>query len=194
MTHRREQTLWRIDAAAIAIAVAFTAVALLVGLKPIVEQRFDRADQQQRLAEYREQADTLDAMLRRTRAQLGRAEEAIELSELRLEPVRHLNRRVADLAELAGHCDLNLHEIQPGSAVSGQRYEIVPIHLAGIAAYADCARFLRELAEQFPDVTLAAMDLRAAPAAEGRAAEFRFTLTWHAAPNLAASAEPGADR
>lgn len=187
-THRR------IDAVGVAVLLAMTLLAVMLGFKPLVEQRLDRAEQKQQLAAERERVQTLTAATSRMRTQQLRVERAIDESELRLQPVRQLNRRVAALAELAGECELDLDVIQPGAPRSGRRYETVPIHLAGRADYAQCVRFLHEMASAFRDVALTAVELQARPNAAGdRLADFRFTLTWHAAPAMTASADDASE-
>lgn len=182
---------WQVDAAGIGVVVVVTLIAVIVGFKPVVEKRLARSDQKRQLTEQREEVESLTATLGRMRSQLVRVEQAIEQSELRLEPVRQLNRRVAELAELAGACELSVDVIQPGAARSGQRYEFVPIQLGGTAEYARCARFLRELSRQFPDVAVTAMELDAQPGDAERVARFRFMLSWHAAPAMTANAAGG---
>ncbi|MEX2670997.1 MAG: type 4a pilus biogenesis protein PilO [Phycisphaeraceae bacterium] len=184
----------QIDLLGIAVVVIATVVVFVTVLQPLLAQRLARADQRQQMATQREHVREMETAAGQLRAHLERIEQTVADAEAALEPSRHLNQRVAALASLAEEAGLELTEIQPGRAVAGMRYEVLPIQLAGSGTYADYARFLHQLSAQFVDVTITTMSLQGESRERGgreRVTGFRLTVQWHALPPQTASTEGG---
>jgi len=173
---------WRIDATALSICAALTLVVYLLGVDPLVRAQADRVRQQRELDESAREADDLLAQLTSLKRELAITTQKLADSPLRLQPVSAVNQRIAMITELATQCELQLDQIQPGKAVPGTHYDMVPILLAGTGSYTRSAAFLHQLHTTFPDIGVTTFDLSGSPAEPSRPARFRFDLAWFAAP------------
>lgn len=179
---------WQIDAAALGVFVLVGAAVYFVGLKPILDRQAERAGQQARLTAARQETLKLTADLNTSRSTLARIREKIKDSAIQLQSTRHLNQRLSEITKLATECGLQVNEIQPGSVSTGERYETVPISLAGAGQYEACATFLHRLQKTFPDTGISSFELGGHPRQSDRAADFSFGLIWYAAPTPSLSA------
>lgn len=173
---------WQIDAAAIGVCLLLGAAVYFVGLKPIIDRQALRVQHQNRLAEARRESQKLTTDLNTSRATLAQIRLKIKDSAIQLQSTRHLNQRLSEITKLATECGLQVDEIQPGSVSTGERYETVPISLAGAGKYEACATFLHRLQKAFPDTGVSAFELVGHPRQTLRAADFQFSLIWYAAP------------
>ncbi|MBI1367841.1 MAG: type 4a pilus biogenesis protein PilO [Planctomycetes bacterium] len=173
---------WQIDAAALGACLLLTGAVYFVGLKPMLDRETERASQQERLIDLHSQSAQLATHLNDSRATLTRMRKKIEDSAIQLQSTAHLNKRLADVTALATECGLQVNEIQPGSITRGERYETVPINLAGTGYYSACANFLHRLQAAFPDTGVSAFEMTGKPADPKQPAGFTFNLIWYAAP------------
>lgn len=175
---------WQVDLAAALILAALTGAVYLVGIQPIIERQADLIAQRQQLQQQKRKAEELTATLTTLRNQLVQVRAATKESKIQLQPTGRLNRHMAEVTDLADECELNVHEVQPGEVKEGQRYETVPITLAGDGDYAACARFLHRLHDAFPDTGVRSFRVQSRRRGDGERTRFRFVLHWHAAPSL----------
>ena len=54
-------------------------------------------------------------------------------------------------------------------------------------SYPHCGLFLHRLYEELPDVEIVGIELSGQPENPGTPASFKFTLSWYAAPSIAAA-------
>jgi Tfp pilus assembly protein PilO len=179
----------QIDAMALGACLVLTAAAYIFGIQPLLDREQQQKEQEQTLAAKTAQANQSTAQLTALRNQLSKVRDAVSHSAIKLQSTAHLNQRLAEVTQMAGACGLQVNEIQPGAIVSGDRYETVPLHLAGFGAYEACAVFMHKLHQAFPDTGLSSFELTGTPNQPTNPAVFRFTLTWYAAPSLTADAE-----
>ena len=102
--------------------------------------------------------------------------------KLQLQPAAQINRRIAQVSDLAAKAGLKIDDIAPGTAVRGAQYDMIPIRLAGQGTYLKCVGFLSRLREALPDTGVSALELWSDPTDPDDAASFRFDFLWHAAP------------
>ena len=88
--------------------------------------------------------------------------------------------RIARLTNLAAGAGLNVNEILPGSAVSGERFDSVPVRMNATGSYPTCVAFLCKLTETFPDTSVDSFELSGNPQRPQDPAEFHVDLIWHA--------------
>lgn len=184
-----------IDCAGVAICLLITAAVYVIGFQPMLEREAGFAAQREALRQRHRQLDQTTATLTLMRGHLVKFRQAINESAIQLQSSANLNRRVAEITELASRCGLAVHEIQPGVIRGGERYDTVPIQLGGQGTYQSGALFLSRLHDAFPDTGVSSLELSGNPSTPEAPAVFRLSLTWHAAPQLnngrvAAGAKP----
>ncbi|MDH3583144.1 MAG: type 4a pilus biogenesis protein PilO [Phycisphaerae bacterium] len=180
---------WHVDVAGLVVCGLISLGFYFVSFQPILKLKAERVSAQAELKRLHLEADQRTATLTRLRDHLAKIQQAVKTTAVQLQPVSHLNQRVSEVTALAAECGLKVDKIQPGNTRRSERFEMVPIQMAGIGSYASAARFLHRLHGTFRDTGLASFQLNASPeAAEGRTT-FNLQLTWYAAPRLA-SARP----
>lgn len=184
---RGRPSLWRIDAAGVAVCLLLTVVVYAMAVQPVLDQKTEVLAQRQKLEQQRQRANELTGTLAKIRRQLVKIERAAAESEVRLKPVGNLNEQLAALTDLADDAGLRVDGVQPGEPTHGRRYETVPIELTGNGSYGACAAFLHRLHRSLPDMGVAGFELSATPRSPEDPAEFRFELTWFAAPGMGRS-------
>lgn len=176
-----------IDIAGVVVCLLLTAVVYFVGFKPMLDREADDMAQRDALRQQQQQLDQTTATLTVMRGNLVKFRHAIKESAIQLQSSANLNRRVGEITELASRCGLAVHEIQPGTISSGERYDTVPIQLGGQGTYQNCARFLSELHDAFPDTGVSSLEMTGNPSSPATPAMFRLALTWYAAPQIKAA-------
>ena len=185
-TRLKESSCILIDAAGAAICIALCLVTYFAGIGPILSQHDACAVKRTELASRRDELGRLSTILQQLQDRRARVSADLAQSPLRLQAASRTNRRLAEIAELATKCGLNVDAIQPGRATAGNLYDIVPIHLAGTGRYPTCVRFLHRLQRVFPDTGVISLDLAGGdPTGQPSSASFRCQLKWHTAPGLA---------
>ena len=178
----------RIDVAGVIVCLLATGAVFLLGFEPLIDRESQHMARRNAVAQRHRQIEQSTATLTMMRSHLVKVRHAIKESAIQLQPSSNLNRRVAQITDLATRSGLAVHEIQPGTIVSGDRYDTVPIQLGGQGTYESCARFLSQLHEAFGDTGVSSLEMTGTPAAPAQPAAFRLSLTWYAAPRPAATA------
>jgi Tfp pilus assembly protein PilO len=178
----------RLDAVGLAVCAALTLGAYAVAIRPLVQHMEAAAAQRRELAERRASIAELEQSAQGIRRQLTDLRHEAELLPLKMESARQINQRLARITDLAGESGLEIHDIQPGTAVNKPRFAIIPIQLAGSGDWRACARFLRSLRQVFPDSGVGTVELVGNPGGGPEAlAEFKLGLIWHVEPLAPAS-------
>ena len=173
---------WRIDAPACLACAIITVTLYIVMVSPLAKRNAAYAQQQQQLSEQQRETTTKTAKLTTLRAQLDRVNKELADTPLQLQPASIINRRLADITELARQCNLVIDQIQPGRAQRAGRYDIVPIKLTGKGTFVSAARFFDELQQRFADSGIHDFELSAQSSTTTSTANFSFELAWYTAP------------
>jgi Tfp pilus assembly protein PilO len=177
----RTWRLWGIDIAGVAICGAVTIGLYLTGMGPLFRRHAAVASLEEELLRRNRESRGLAVSLGELRERDAEVQKALSASPLRLQTVSYTNRQLAEIAELAAQCGMKVNEIRPRSVLSGERYEVVPMHLSGEGSYPTCVRFLHRLRREFPDTAVVSLDLSCNPT-DPTSASFKFSLEWYAAP------------
>ena len=175
-----------LDLGGIVTLLALSAMFYFLALWPLLDRQSVRQAQNAQLAAKRQQAAQMNSQLASTRARVVAARELAGKSAIQLQTTQQLNQRTSEMMKVADACGLQVHEIHPRPAISRDRFDVIPIQLAGMGSYGACARFMHDIHETFPDTGINAFDLEGNSQAAGQPANFRFTIWWHTAPSMTA--------
>lgn len=178
-THQRAR---RTDAVGLGFCAALTVAAYLVIVNPMIRSESERAAAQAHVDELRERVVSLDGSRRQLRTQLDSARQQVAASHVQLQSSEFLNSRLALIVELASTSGIEIYQSRPGRMVDTPRYQAVPISLAGVGSFTDCAAFLHRLHDTLADTGVVAFELTGKPETPNAMASFRFELVWYAAP------------
>jgi Tfp pilus assembly protein PilO len=173
---------WRIDASACLAGAIITVTLYLVMVSPLANRNAAYAQQQQQLSQQQLQTSSVTTVLTKLRAKLDQVNKELADTPLQLQPANIINRRLADITELARQCNLVIDQIQPGRAQRAGRYDIVPIKLTGKGTFVSAARFFDLLQQRFADSGIHDFELSAQPNMTTSTATFIFELAWYTAP------------
>jgi len=178
----RRRRLTGVDLGGLVACAVVTALFFVFGVMPLLQRKHAFARQADRLADFRRKAAGLEATAAGLKRRLATARKALEETPLTVSRAAyHVNRRIAQLADLAAETGLTINEIQPGEPSSSLRFETVPVRLCAAGSYPTCVRFLRRLVERFPDTTVDSFKVMSNPKKPEQPAEFRVNLLWYAA-------------
>ena len=173
---------WPMDVTALSLCLGLTLLVYVVGVHPLLSKQVESAQRRRDLHDQREKASDLQNTLTALKRELATVERTLAASPLRLEPTSAINRRLAQITDLAARCGLKLNEIQPGNVSPGRHYDNVPLVLSGAGTYGTCAAFLHQMHLSFPDMGVTAFAVGGDPTSGRTTAAFRFNLAWFAAP------------
>jgi len=181
---------WKLDAAGAALCLAFTALVYFVGLDPLW-QRYNEFTQQQSDVELKRQHTTLSAAsLAAMHRKLGVLQQQLADSPTRLKPSTMINNRIAELTDLASRSSIKIEDISPARPFHGQRFDIVPLKVAGSGTYRTCTLFIHNLRKTFPDTSVASFSLSGNPSDPTEPSKFEFNLEWYASPAAPTPSSP----
>ena len=171
-----------LDIAAVIALAALTGIAYLVIIQPMARRQNEIAHLRSQLSTTQSQVAAAGASRAALDERLNRIQGEIEVSPVNLEPVVHLNRRIARIVELASNSGMIIHETRSGGTIDGTLYWTVPVEISGSGAYSNCAAFLHRLHGSLPDTGVVEFELTGHPADRRSPASFRFNLVWYAEP------------
>jgi Tfp pilus assembly protein PilO len=177
----------RIDTAGLVACLILSAAAYLIGARPLIASREERAERSVAFMHTVEQANILAASTRGLRTQLSTVQLALSKIEIPLQPTTAINQRIAELTLLGGDCHLEMQSIQPGAIVNGPRFAQIPIQATGTGTYRTCADFLHRLRKQCPDTSVTGFELSVAPNDANATTSFSIQLMWYVQPVAAES-------
>ncbi len=178
--------VWQVDAGGFAAVLGISALAYFFGAVPLLERHARAASQVTELTAAREKSLESAKMLDATKKQVATAKAELAASPLHLQPLGQLNQRLAMVADIAARSGATLDDVQPGKAITGPRYDTMPVRVSGVANYPAFAALLHCLRSEFPDSGIEAFDITinsqngAAPTAK-----FGFDLVWYTRPAAA---------
>lgn len=188
-SQRSHATCWPVHAIGVAVTLALTGAGYLFAVQPLMQTQHEVAKQHHILAESRSKTAQANELIKQLRSELTQLRDAAGASTLTLLPSHHSNQRLAALNELAASHGLAVETVRTGTIESGERFELVPIHLAGQGSYQACTSFLHALQKQYPDTGVTTLDLSDNPGDPTAVTAFTFDLTWYAAPTLSSAAK-----
>ncbi len=122
---------------------------------------------------------------------LAAAEAALQDVRLEVRPVSALNRRFADVIDLATACGIRVTESRTDEAQADEWFVRVPIRIVGTGPAAGVDELLARLRRELPDVEVLAFEIVRIPGGEGSATSLVVDLAWYAASDEAATPSPG---
>lgn len=173
---------WRqLDAIGASVCLLLTVIMYVSGIEPLLARHAAAQTARGQLQHRRSKLLRLSASLRKLQKEHAAVQEQLTASPLRLQAASLLNVRLDQVTQLAAECGLKVGQIHPQAILSGSRYRVVPIQLAGEGSYPTCVLFLKRLRAESPDTGVVHIDLRNS-ADNAKAARFLFSLEWYAAP------------
>lgn len=161
------------------------AIALGTGAAVVVPTLMERGAEALAQSRLDERTSEHQQLLARQR---GLVEEQRRLrEELRtlvdLQPQSMINSRLERLTRRAEAAGLTITSLAPGVAQRvAPTHAIVPIRLGGQAGYPQMVAFIAALRTDFPDVSVAGLELRALPERPDKPADYELSLHWYALP------------
>lgn len=185
--HERNLTVRQIDVGGVTACMILTALAYVGVVRPVASERAALATLRGEVAAEERKENAIQTAQRRIESELALVRGELEASPVRLEAVAKLNQRLARIEKTAEESGLLIHKTSSSEAVSGNRYDTVPIEVSGSGTYPDCARFLHRLKQDLPEVEVLGFELSASPGEPRARPAFRFDLAWYAAPAVASA-------
>ena len=180
---KASSSAWQINAFGAAALVALTAVLGVAPLWMLWQNRQSVAGQAEALEVARRDHAAAMSTLAATRSRLVKVQDDLAANAIQLEPASAVNRRLADLSELATRCGLEVDELKPAEPLSGRHSQRVPVHMIARGSYRECVVFLNRLRRQLPDTGAGSMELSGAPTESDWRISLRCVLWWHATPD-----------
>lgn len=175
-----------IDAVAIGLCVLIAVPFSFPRINPLMRPHDYGAQQVAQLGVLRSNVQAADKAIAAQKARLAELRADLARQTVPLQSARTVNRRLAELTDLAAGAGLEVSEIVPAAAVAGSRFDTVPIRIRGAGSYPTCAAFLCKLTRAFPDTSVDSFELSGEPAKPHALAGFRVQLAWYAAPSAPA--------
>ena len=136
------------------------AAIVMLAVMPIVDERRERDNREDRLAEIRAETDHAVGVLRETRTNLrSKVREAEQIPE-HLRVRGDLNTRSARIVEETEAFGLTVRTILPGEPETGPRFKRTPIELSTRAPFDAIARYLHGLHNSSPDLEITSLEIR----------------------------------
>lgn len=180
-SHAARWKLRQIDAIGLVICIAAAVPFCFARVNPLLRSTGQAAEQGDRLAGLREQAERLSRSARAHTDRLAGLQEVLQHENVTLQPARQINRRLALLTGLAATAGLEVDEVLPGQAERCQDYQAIPISVRGTGGYPTCVAFLSKLMGRFRDMSVESFELSGQPQKPGEPAGFHLSLCWYAA-------------
>jgi Tfp pilus assembly protein PilO len=180
---------WKLDALGIAALLALNAAAWFLGVQPVLTARQrSAADREAFVAAHQQLAD-LGTDVAAARDQLARAAQERGLV---LEPATRLTHRLMAINDLSTAADVRLDDVQPARPTAGERYDLLPVRVAGTGNYAALVAFLHRLHAACPDLAVGSLTVTGNPSPTTKPATFTLDLAWytHGTAHPAAAAKP----
>lgn len=168
-----------IDAGAVAICLATTALFYFVALRPLIVQRVEAADAAVVLSEEERGFDLLDGQCRRTAQRLDQFATRRPDTTLTLEDGSRLNARLDALMQLAQACGLAIEGVHPGVRTHGRSFDVITVQIKTEGTYPNAVTFLHTLHGTYEDISVDGFEARVAGGNATRHASATFDLAWY---------------
>ena len=175
-------TASQMDITAAALCVGMSLLAYFVGLAPIVEHRDRRITQWEQWVERRRELSRLSHTVLVLKRHLSATREELARCQVKLESADHINSHVAQLTGLLSECELQVDALQPGRALAGSQYYLIPIALQGRGGFVQSLSFLHRLGMTLRDIGAVQFSLSGDPSKPAERGAFTIDLLWYTAP------------
>lgn len=188
-----------IDAIAAFGAAAVTALVGAAVVIPMSQGNALNESLNQRHTEALKRCDEASAIERDLKATVAATAEQLARNRVKPAPLSSLNRKVAEITDLAASSGLILEQLGPGDTYSTAAARSVSIKASGLADLGAWRRFLSAMHDQHPDTAITEFTLADLSAAETErsalsgsvrtlpqtpaTAAFTMAMVWHAAPS-----------
>jgi Tfp pilus assembly protein PilO len=178
--HQQVSRVSWIDPLGAAFCVLLTVALYLLAVEPVGRTQAARAGVREELTRNHEKIAALKTVAEQLSDSLASTRQATAQSRAYLRPVPRMNQRVAELTQLIADCRLNVDHVQIGEALNRPLFVRVPVTITGKGRYEQCLVFLQRLKRDFPDFTLATIDISGTPAQPDDLDAFSLELAWFA--------------
>jgi hypothetical protein len=175
--------LFWIHAAGIGVCVLLSLMGYVTLVGPFMQRQSAAANLCREMEAGQKKAADLKSAIATGREQLRTLQQELTSGAVRLEPIAHMNRRIASVTGSFSACDLHVDDVQTGAVSGGLQYDLVPMTIVGRGTYQQCVKLLHGLCCEYRDMSILRLDLTGNPAAPGELGKFRFELFWYAAPS-----------
>jgi len=172
---------WKVDAVGLGVCVMLTALVLVIGVSPRIDQVREADERQHDLRGARVDASDKERSVRDLRTQFNSLQKQANQLAVNLQPAKALNERLGRIALLAQNLGIRVNQLQPGTTSKGNLFDTVRITLSGVGGFADCARFVHELGERHPDMAVHTFELSPSSDIDAGSSAFRLDIVWFAA-------------
>jgi len=169
-------------AAGLVACAVLTLAAYVVVIEPTLDSERHLAQAQARLDSAQKEDKRLSDQLEMVRGQIGQVRQDMARTVLKLQPARHVNKRLARIEDMAAASGLELAETKLGEISVSTRYRTVPVQLVGTGSYAAQADFLHAVCEELSDTAVWTMNLTRNEDQAGGPTRFNIGLVWFVAP------------
>ena len=173
---------WQIHAGGLATLGLLAVAAYTLAVGPTLRARDTAAAQALEIDTLAGRERELERALKATRDQLARQQEEAAHTQARLQPLRELNRRLAEIGDAAARAGVQINTVQPQAPAAHARFRSVRIRLTGRAGFGQCARFLDALHERISHLSVVSFELSGGASPVAGPISFTLELDWHAAP------------
>ncbi|CAN5852034.1 hypothetical protein BH11PLA1_BH11PLA1_12190 [soil metagenome] len=182
------------DLTGLATLAAITAAAYFIAVRPRQDANQMAQEESAELDAARLEHEKAAADNQHAAKRLTALRSSVTQQRLALEPIQHANRRLAALTNLAGSHGVRVAALTPGASLSGPRYAILPISLAGSATWESTVGFIGLMHDRYPDTALTGFSLAASATNRAEPPSVTFDLAWYAGLADSATSAAPADR
>jgi len=176
-------SLLKIDAAGVGLCMAASLLFYWLTIQPFLQGQALAAEQRRELKSRQDKVAELKAATAKVHERVTASQRDLAASSIQLESAVHINKRVAGLTQFFSDCELAVDDVQTGRLYNGLQYDLVPITVLGRGPYGQCVKFFRGLRSQFPDMSVARIELSSKVEKDAQQPTFQFDLLWYAAPD-----------
>jgi len=177
-TPKEPGSLKTVHAAAVCALLAIVGAGYAWGIRPVQAAQAERVALLEAVGAAEGDVRRLGAVARGASAEVQRLRDAAELTPMRLDAANSINRRVAQLTEVAEGLRLKLDGVRPQPPEPMRYYQRVPLKVTGFGRFDQCVAFL-DAVHAMNDVTVDVWSLAAEPEDREPVARLRCTLVWH---------------
>lgn len=173
---------WWVHAAGLGACLVISIASYALGVAPLIQRSADMQDAIEEQQHQEQEKAKLARSYNQLKQKLETTQQELNEAAFQLQPVNRLNGYMAQLTNLATQCGLSLHEIKPSDPIALQHYRAIPIRLSGAGTYQDTVIFLHRLNQEFLDIRLSGLGLRASGDPAKNQGKINMKLVWYTAP------------
>ena len=186
------QQLWVVHAVCGTVCLTLAGAGYWFGLGPMTRELDQRQGLTQTLELSQDDLQLRRGVLERLEDKFLQSQQELEVQPVDLQPASMVNRRLANLSQLAQEHDLVLTASSIGGEQRLAYYSYLPIELGGQGDFGNVVAFLGKLYEHYPDISVRTFDLNRGGDGPSRGARAGFSLglSWFVQPPQTAQGTP----